>query len=290
MPKALLLLFMSSLMIVSCATDPPKPAPPASMSVTAAATVAATPSTVIERTPLTPSPAPAITPMVTAAPAPPATVPVPRGAIHEIERGNLDRAEIAFTLDCGGHATGTAEILAVLRDAGVRITWFMIGDWVRAYPDLAREIAARHEIANHSNTHPDYRDLTDVQIAADLDAADRTFREVLGVSSKPLWRAPSGARDDRVLAAATHAGWLLHIFWTFGRDTSGNLVTGDSGDWRGFNAQQVAENIRRVTALRNGVITVSHCDSEATRASLPEVLRELREAGLRVTTVSDVLR
>ncbi len=93
-----------------------------------------------------------------------------------------------------------------------------------------------------------------------------------------------------MLAAATHAGWLLHICWTFGRDTSGNLVTGDSGDWRGFNAQQVAENIRRVTALRNGVITVSHCDSEATRASLPEVLRELREAGLRVTTVSDVLR
>lgn len=221
----------------------------------------------------------------------PATQPGPRVVRpFEIERGNLDRRELALTFDCGGHAQGTAEILAALRDADVRVTFFMIGDWVRAYPDLAREIAARHEIANHSDRHPDYVDLTDEQIVADLDAADRTFREVLGRSARPMWRAPSGSRDGRVLAAAAQGGWPLHVFWTMGRDAQGNLVTGDSGDWRPFTPQQVADNMLRAAAMGNGVITVSHCDSAQTRESLPGVLRELKQRGLRITTVSDVLR
>ena len=38
------------------------------------------------------------------------------------------------------------------------------------------------------------------------------------------------------------------------------------------------------------MITVSHCDSAQTREVLPDVLRELKQSGIRVTTVSDLLR
>lgn len=207
-----------------------------------------------------------------------------------MERGSLERRELALTFDCGGHARGTPEILAALREADVHVTFFMIGDWVRGYPDLARDIASRHEIANHSDTHPDYVLLSDQQIVADLEAADRTFREVLGVSAKPMWRAPSASRDARVLAAAASGGWPLHVFWTTERDAEGRLVTGDSGDWRDFTPRQVADNLLRAAALGNGVVTVSHCDSAQTREVLPEVLRSLRQQGIRVTTASDVLR
>src|SRR5205807_2286863 len=160
---------------------------------------------------------------------------------------------------------GTDEILEALRAADVHVTFFLIGDWVRAHPDLAREIAAQHEIANHSDTHPDFRDLTDEQVADELEGADRTFLSILARSSKPLWRAPSGARDDRVLTAAARAGWPLHVFWTIDRDPHG-LVSGDSGDWQGLTADRVAANLVRAAALGNGVITVSHCDSAPTRA------------------------
>ena len=43
-------------------------------------------------------------------------------------------------------------------------------------------------------------------------------------------------------------------------------------------------------ALGNGTILVSHCDSAQTREVLPTVLREWKAAGIRVTTVSEVLR
>ena len=255
--------------------------------------------------PVTPSPTPTIrtitasTPAVTSAPASPTAVTTstvtpaatPRASSPaEVERGALDRRELALTFDCGGHARGTAEILAALREADVHVTFFLIGDWVRAYPDLAREIAARHEIANHSDHHPDYVELSDEAIVADLDAADRTFREVLGRSARPMWRAPSGSRDARVLAAAARGGWDQHVFWTMGRDAQGGLVTGDSGDWRDFTPRQVADNVLGAADLGNGVVTVSHCDSAQTRGALPEVLRALRDRGIRVTTVSDLLR
>jgi len=268
---------------VACAdgalpTSTPIPTPPLTP------TAAVTPTPAPTNTPAVASPTVVVTSTAAPPPASRAAPPI------EVERGNLDRGELALTFDCGGHARGTAEILAALRDADVRVTFFLIGDWVRAYPDLARDIAARHEIANHSDHHPDYVELTDGQIVADLDGADRTFREVLGRSARPMWRAPSGSRDARVLAAAAHGGWSQHVFWTLGRDAQGNLVTGDSGDWRDFTPRQVADNMLRAATLGNGVITVSHCDSAQTRESLPEVLSELRQRGIHVTTVSDLLR
>ncbi|MFN8639367.1 MAG: polysaccharide deacetylase family protein [Dehalococcoidia bacterium] len=222
-------------------------------------------------------------------PLPPTTPPLSL-APREVTRGSLVRQELALTFDCGGHAGPTRDILETLAQADVRATFFMIGDWVRAHPDLAREIAARHEIAHHSDHHPDYPSLSDAAIAADLEAGERTFIEVMGRGTKPLWRAPSGARDARVLAATARAGWPLHVFWTQERDARGELVSADSGDWRDFTPQQVAANLERAADLGNGVITVSHCDSEQTRAVLGSAIEAIRARGLRLVTVSELLR
>jgi peptidoglycan/xylan/chitin deacetylase (PgdA/CDA1 family) len=82
----------------------------------------------------------------------------------------------------------------------------------------------------------------------------------------------------------------VHVFWTQERNAAGDLVTGDSGDWRPFTPGQVAANIERAADLGNGVITVSHCDSEQTRAVLGPTLRAIQARGLRIVTVSELLR
>ncbi|MSQ36459.1 MAG: polysaccharide deacetylase family protein [Dehalococcoidia bacterium] len=236
-------------------------------------------------------------PRATAAARAPATSPAPRPAPAapaapseplEVSRGAREGRTLALSFDCGGHAGPTAAILDALREADVSVTFFLIGQWVEAYPELARAIGERHEVANHSHAHPDYRGLSDEAIARDLERADAAIVAATGRSTRPLWRAPSGARDARVLASAARADWPVHVFWTIERDTLG-LVTSDSGDWRGFTASEVAANLERAAALGGGVITVSHCDSDATRDALPEVLRRLRAAGVRVTMVSEVL-
>lgn len=220
--------------------------------------------------------------------APASAVASPSGAV-EVERGTAARREVALTFDCGWRAEATPEILRILEEEDVPTTWFMMGIWAEAHPDLTKRIAAKHELATHSWDHPDYRDLTDAQIAADLKRTDDYLRTFSGRGSAPIWRAPSAARDSRVLDAAARAGWPMHIFWTTG-PTSGGFASGDSLDWTDASAAAVRANLLRAIGLGNGSILVAHCDAESTREVLREVIREYRKAGLQFVTVSQLLR
>jgi len=220
--------------------------------------------------------------------APASAAASPSGAV-EIERGTSSRPEVALTFDCGWRAEATADILRILEEEDVPTTWFMMGIWAEAHPDLTKRIAAKHELATHSWDHPDYRDLTDAQIAADLKRTDDYFRTFSGRSSAPIWRAPSAARDQRVLDAAARAGFPLHVFWTIG-PTAAGFASGDSLDWMELPAATVRTNLLRAIGLGPGAILVVHCDAEATRDVLREMVREYRKAGLQFVTVSQLLR
>lgn len=184
---------------------------------------------------------------------------------------------MALTFDCGASAVPTPAILDALKAAGVRVTFFLTGRWAVANPDLTRRIAAEHEIANHSWSHPDFRDLSDREIVAEMQRAEEAIVGLTGTGTKPLWRAPFGSRDQRILAAVREAGWTHHIFWT-----------ADSGDWLDIPPAQVRSNV--VRAARNGAIIVQHCGSTQTAAVLGDILRDLAAMGFRVVSVSELLR
>lgn len=289
---ALFIAFAVAALALGCSQDA-KPTPAASASPTA------TESPRTERTP-TLTPSPAASPSAVASPTtsaatsvagrPPVTptLAVPGGAV-EIERGTRARKEVALTFDCGWRSDATGDILRILEEEDVVTTWFMMGIWAEAHPALTRRIAAKHELATHSWDHPDYRDLTDAQIAADLKRTDDYLRTFSGRSSAPIWRAPSAARDQRVLDAAARAGFPLHIFWTI-EQTPAGLASGDSLDWMEIPAASVRANLLRAIGLGGGSILVVHCDAEATRDVLREVIREYRKAGLQFVTVSQLLR
>src|SRR5581483_4542881 len=46
----------------------------------------------------------------------------------------------ALTFDDGPHAEGTPATLELLRDAGARATFFLVGEQVERYPELAADI------------------------------------------------------------------------------------------------------------------------------------------------------
>jgi peptidoglycan/xylan/chitin deacetylase (PgdA/CDA1 family) len=184
---------------------------------------------------------------------------------------------MALTFDCGASGAPTPAILQALREARVRVTFFITGQWATTNPDLTRQIAAEHEIANHSWTHRDFRDLSDQEIRTEMERTDAAIGYIAGVSTKPFWRAPFGSRDARILSATREAGWPYHIFWS-----------ADSGDWLSIPASQVRTNVTR--AAGNGAIIVQHCGSVQTAAVLPDILRDLANMGLQVVTLSELLR
>ena len=217
---------------------------------------------------------PLIVPVLTANP-----TLVPQAII--VQRG-ANRPAVALTLDAGASSEPTAQMLATLATYDVRITFFLTGDWIQRNPDLTRQIvAAGHEIANHSVTHPDFRDLDDAQIAAELDGMADILYQTTGTRPAPYFRPPYGAYDERVLRAVAARGYIP-IFWTL-----------DSLDSVGEpkSAQFIVE--RLTTTLnaekRNGAILLAHCGSQSTADALPDILEYFAQQNIVVTTLSQIL-
>jgi peptidoglycan/xylan/chitin deacetylase (PgdA/CDA1 family) len=185
---------------------------------------------------------------------------------------------VALTFDCGASGAPTPAILEALRNAGVRTTFFITGQWATSYPELTRQIAREHEIANHTWSHPDFRGLSDQQILAEMQRAEEALTRIAGITTtKPLWRAPFGSRDRRILSAVENAGWPYHIYWS-----------ADSGDWLDINPAEVRARVG--AAARNGAIIIQHCGSTRTATVLPEIISDLKARGFELVTVSRLLR
>jgi peptidoglycan/xylan/chitin deacetylase (PgdA/CDA1 family) len=199
-----------------------------------------------------------------------------------VQRGRADKPWVALTLDAGADAAPTPAMLKTLREHKVKITFFLTGKWIKENPDLARQIVADgHEIANHSFTHPDMRHLSDLAISKELADTEALLAETTGASSRPLFRPPFGAYDERVLRLVVGAGYLP-IYWTLDSlDSVGELKTPDFLFER-ITAKLTPEKLR-------GAIILAHCGSQPTADALPRILDRFAEMGFEVKKVSEVL-
>lgn len=197
----------------------------------------------------------------------------------EVDAGSSSAKLVALTFDAGSSAEPVPQILRALAQRGLHCTFFLTGEWIERYPDAARQIAeAGHELGNHSWSHPAFTSLTDEQIREQLRRTEEIALRVCGRSTKPLFRPPFGARDERVRSVAADEGYLT-IYWTI---DSWDSVKKD------ITPQMITDRVMRL--MRPGAIVLMHCGSEATAQALPQVLNALDAQGYRVVTVSELLR
>jgi peptidoglycan/xylan/chitin deacetylase (PgdA/CDA1 family) len=199
-----------------------------------------------------------------------------------VKRGRADRPWVALTLDAGAGAEPVPRILAALRERNLKITFFLTGKWIAENPDLARQIAADgHEIANHTDTHPDLTKVSDAVMHKELADTEQLMQETAGTTTHPLFRPPYGAYDERVLRNAVAQGYLP-IYWTIDSlDSVGEPKT----------AEFLLERVTRALTPEQlrGAIILAHCGSAPTAEALPQILDRFAEMGFEVKTVSEVL-
>lgn len=196
---------------------------------------------------------------------------------REVVRGSPDIPAVAFTLDGGAIAAYTSEILEILREHEVRITFFITGQFAERHPELVLEmIGDGHEIGNHSYAHPEFTTLNDDTIRAELTRTEEIIKDVAGVSTKPWFRFPYGARNYHVQDVVAREGYRS-IYWTI-----------DTIDWReDATPDLIKQRIR--DRLGNGVIILAHLGSRHTVEALPDILTELKEQGYQIVRVSELL-
>ena len=89
--------------------------------------------------------------------------------------------KVALSFDAAWGADDTDELLATLDKYQVKATFFIVGDWVRKYPDMVKKLAdAGHDIANHSNKHPHMNQMSKEAIKKDIMAAHEALKNATG--------------------------------------------------------------------------------------------------------------
>lgn len=241
-----------------------------------------------------PSPSPTTAPPApTRPPAPAPSTPVPDAAATvgawaglDVEAFETDRAVVALTFDGGASDAALSSILGTLAAEGVPATFFVTGDFARAYPGGVTAIArAGHPVGNHSDTHVSFPDSTNAQIHDQLVRADTAISALTGRATAPLFRFPFGDRTPLDVEVVNAEGYVP-IRWTV--DTLG--WQGTSG---GITTAVVRERVR--DTARRGQVVLMHVGAHPEDGStldadaLPGMIEDLRAMGYGFTTVPQLL-
>jgi peptidoglycan/xylan/chitin deacetylase (PgdA/CDA1 family) len=134
-----------------------------------------------------------------------------------------DWRELALTFDDGPNERYTQELLEYLALYKVRATFFMVGDYVRQLPWLAREVyAAGHLVGNHTMHHPNLMYQSLARARQEIADCNRQLEDTLGAPVR-YFRPPYGGRRPDVLRAVREMG-LVPVLWNaLGYDWRANL-------------------------------------------------------------------
>lgn len=195
-------------------------------------------------------------------------------SIYGVKR---DDNKIAFTMDCGASSAYAYRILDTLDEYGVKITFFVTGNFAAHNPDLVAEMLKRgHEIGNHSYNHPHMLDMENSKIWKEAVSASDMLESITGLRPA-LYRPPFGDANGRIRAIIEGAGMTV-IRWTHS--------TGDSDETN----QDPARSFKGATTdIVGGSIILSHLDSRATTTALPQILQWYFDHGFEVVKVSELL-
>ena len=195
---------------------------------------------------------------------------------RKFSRGPAGERAIALTFDDGPHPTRTAQVLAILQSEDIPATFFMVGEMVEDYPQVALQVAdAGFEIGSHSFTHPNLTKKDIATIRREVIGTQDLIEQVTGRRPR-LFRPPGGFVNDRVRQVCREDG-LVIVMWSV-----------DPRDW---SAQSTPETIRARTLneIHNGAIVCMHDVKKNTVEALPGLIAELKAQGYRFTTVGRLI-
>jgi peptidoglycan/xylan/chitin deacetylase (PgdA/CDA1 family) len=181
----------------------------------------------------------------------------------------------ALTFDDGPNPQGTPAMLEILAAAGVRATFFLVGEQVRRDPGLAREVvAAGHGIGLHCDRHRNLLRLGPSAVRTDINRAESEIVAATGVQPT-LYRPPYGILNAAALRIAHERRWRTLLWSHWGRD---------------WERRATPESIARLLTAGAGpgsVLLLHDADEYATAgswrrtaAALPHVIDTLAARGL----------
>ncbi len=228
-------------------------------------------------TPTQPAPKPT-TPTAPSKPSPKPSNEAVQGLFYN------DRFEkqVALTFDDGPHPVNTPKVLDILKEYGVKGTFFVTGNNAERYPELIKRIVKEgHTLGNHTFTHPDLAKMSEADVLNELARTQRAVDKALGKHYElEQVRPPYGSMDAEVKSAISK-GDDMAILWNV-----------DSNDWRYKNDDaKILDNIFAGSSsvyVRGGVLLFHDIHPQTVRV-LDDVLARLKSEKFTITTTDAFL-
>lgn len=186
-----------------------------------------------------------------------------------------EEKKVAISFDAAWGNEQTQTLLDILDEYNIKSTFFLVGDWVRNYPDDVKAIAAAgHDIGNHSDTHPYMTQLDVGSIKSEIETCNSEVEALTG-KAPTLFRPPYGDYDNNVVDTVNSLG-MYCIQWDV-----------DSLDWKNLSAEEMCSRIKN--NIKCGSIILMHNGAENTPGALPMIIECIQELGYEIVPISELL-
>lgn len=183
--------------------------------------------------------------------------------------------QVALSFDDGPDPKWTPQILDILKEQGVKASFFLVGGKAEDHPELVRRMVAEgHEIGVHTYTHPNLADVSRERAALEFNASQRLLEKITGRSTllfRPPYKAdnlPHSLEEIIPLQLAQERGYL---------SVSSTI---DPMDWERPGVDLMLQRVRDGRA--HGQVLLLHDaggDRSETVAALPAIIDYFQARG-----------
>lgn len=194
--------------------------------------------------------------------------------------GSAQDKKVALTFDDGPDNIWTPKILDVLKQKGVKATFFVLGLQAQKYPDMLRRIDAEgHVIGNHTFDHVNLATVGSPKVDKELEECANIVQGITGKRPR-LVRPPFGFHSPTVDNIVYSKGEII-VLWSL-----------DTEDWKGHDSRTVKQRI--LPKMKNGFIVLQHDGANphlsGSVQALPEIIDGLKEQGYTLVTIPELLQ
>ncbi|MFJ7737678.1 polysaccharide deacetylase family protein [Lysinibacillus sp. NPDC097287] len=187
------------------------------------------------------------------------------------ENSSINGKRVALTFDDGPHPKNTLKIIDLLDKYDATATFFMLGNRVDFYPEIAKKVADEgHELGNHTWNHKDLSTLSKEAGIQEVEKTNEIIKNVTGREST-AFRPPYGVINEQVQNATGSPA----VLWTI-----------DTLDWKSRNPNEILKIVKE--NVKDGSIILMHDIHETTAQAVEPMLKYLKEQGFTFVPVSEL--
>ncbi|MFA5074531.1 MAG: polysaccharide deacetylase family protein [Candidatus Babeliales bacterium] len=201
-----------------------------------------------------------------------------------IQKVHTKEKVVALTFDDGPNPPYTNELLEVLKKHEVKATFFVLGKYIKNYPDAVKQIyQAGHELGNHTWSHNYMIFKSCKTIRKEIDSTDKAIRD-LGYTGIIYFRAPHGAKLislPMVLSKQNRAHILFNVI---------------AWDWTQPGVKKIVNNVMKsvkpgsIILLHDGDGAKDKADRSQTVKATDIIIQKLKQQNYKIVTISELLK